>query len=848
MEAVEAEAIEVHGLLQGRARRTSRRRTSSTNSTMMTSRLFRLRNVTRSGRACVESCQSAFDLLGQRGTKPLKKSWSSADYYFIRHAIPVLQRLKSYYIPQIATIQHEGRPVEPPTTLPWYPNEMGWQMSTPKQVVRKYAPFAEFKKYLVAETTVGNISRQEVVSMVPPLVLDVKPGMTVLDLCAAPGSKTAQLIEAVHGGEEARMRKVVKDFRQREGREVSPDGEEIQNEMQEEEQQGDWSDDGRSTGLVLANDSDYRRAHLLIHQAKRLNSPNLVVTNHDASIFPSIKLPPETAPDGKVLKNKYLKFDRILADVPCSGDGTARKNLNVWKDWAPLNGIGLHSMQLRILVRALQMLKAGGKIVYSTCSMNPVENEAVVGAAIETCGGSSKVEILDSSEMLPGLKRRHGLQTWKVMDRSGRIWDRWEAVLKQKEEHGADGLGKLAHTMFPMASNAETLPLERCMRVYPHLQDTGAFFIAVLQKKSEIKATPYAEQKDTSAKEASRTIQAEADLSKKDAVDYQPGAIMAIINEIEAQKPDKSDPSPYVAAADGLVPPPAEPANRDRSATQRQNEAIAPTPPVPGEKRARDEEMGAYQAAKRVRTYNENGDRTQPGDLPTEPGDEDRMVHWPPPPAAQIEEKDVAGPQMNSNGVPKKKEQQFEEPFKYLDPQHSELQGIYKFYGLQDRFPRDRFMVRNAQGTATKTIYYTSTLARNILQENEGSGIKFVHCGIKAFVRQDVPREDVCRWRIQTDGLPLLEPWVSEDRIIRLHSKKTLHKLLLEMFPKVSGDDWKGLGEIGERLREAGLGCHVLRVEKGDGEDSFRHAHSESQTTFRELTVRQRTHGSPPMA
>ena len=766
-------------------------------------------------------CQAVFDSQDPKRVLPVPLGYSSTNNV-TRHAVPVLQRLKSYYVPQIATIEHDGQSVDPPTPLPWYPNEMGWQITTSKSVIRKHLPFAEFKKYLVSETEVGNISRQEVVSMVPPLVMDVKPGMIVLDLCAAPGSKTAQLIEMVHGGEEARMRKVIKEVKQSEGREVSPDSEEIKQEIEEEEQGGDWADDGRTTGLVIANDSDYKRAHLLIHQTKRLNSPNLIVTNHDATLFPSIKLPPETGADGQMIKNKYLKFDRILADVPCSGDGTPRKNPNIWKDWSPVSGVGLHPVQSRILVRALQMLKVGGKVVYSTCSMNPVENEAVVASAIDRCGGSSKVEILDCSSMLPQLKRRPGLKSWKVMDKQGRWWDSWEAVLQQQKEQGIDGLGKLGHTMFPDASDSQSLPLERCMRVYPHLQDTGGFFITVLQKKSEIRARPEGESKpNTSAVEAARTVQAEREVAMRDAVEDNPGSVTAIINEIESSKPTDSNPAPHIAAADSLVPPATEQAQSNPSAAERQNQENLPGAAVSDRKRAIADEGDAYAAAKKARTYNENGDRAQPGDIAAPLGEEDRMVHYPPPPAAQLEERDVTSSRVSTNGAPKKHGQQFEEPFKYLSPQHPELEGIFKFYGLHDRFPRGRFMVRNSQANPTKTIYYTSSLAQNVLQENEGSGIKFVHCGIKAFVRQDVPREDVCKWRIQTESLPLLDPWVTEDRIIRLHSKKTLRALLIEMFPKVTEDTWRSFGDIGERVRDAGLGCHILRVEKSEGEDGF---------------------------
>lgn len=80
--------------------------------------------------------------------------------------------------------------------------------------------------------------------MIPPLFMDVQPEHTVLDLCAAPGSKTAQLLEALHAG---------------------------------------GLPEGTPRGLVLANDADLKRAHLLVHQSNRLPSANVLVTNLDAS-------------------------------------------------------------------------------------------------------------------------------------------------------------------------------------------------------------------------------------------------------------------------------------------------------------------------------------------------------------------------------------------------------------------------------------------------------------------------------------------------------------------------------------------------------------------------------------
>ena len=696
-------------------------------------------------------------------------------------------------------------------------------MTTPKNVVRRFAPFSSFQKFLVSETSVGNISRQEAVSMIPPLLMDVKPGMTVLDLCAAPGSKAAQLIEMVHGGEEARMRKVLRKIKQEDGREASPDGEEIKQEMEEEEKHGDWSDDGRTTGLLIANDVDYKRAHLLIHQMKRLNSPNLTVTNHDATLYPSIKLPSDPAHDGAIAKGRYLKFDRILADVPCSGDGTCRKNVNVWRDWNPGNAMGLFPTQVRILVRALQMLKVGGRVIYSTCSMNPVENEAVVAAAISRCGGSEKVGLVDCSDKLPQLKRSHGLTSWKVMDKQGKMWHSWQEVEDQRAQTGDEGLGKLQEGMFhPLGTSvlAQDVHLERCMRVYSHQQDTGGFFITVIEKHTEIKAKPESE-----------TKKSEPVLE----VAHSHPSVVAVVNEIEAKPTNGTNFIEKIDALDAIAPPSVINGDDDNpSAAARQNMENAPSYPVSRQKRELDQIADAEMSNKRLRFREED-------DGPAPEGTEDRQVHWPPPPGAELEltqhHHDIPSPAQSaapvsarassvgdtpSNLIKRRNNQPFEEPFKYLDPNHDELSTIFAFYHISPRFPRDRFMVRNAAGNPVKTIYYTSTLARDILTENEGKGLKFVHCGVKMFVKQDVQKEGVCKWRIQTDGLPIIEQWVGEDRVVRLKSKQTLRELLVEMFPKVNGAGWKELGEIGERVRDIGMGCCILRVEPSEGNDGFR--------------------------
>ncbi|RAH68620.1 tRNA (cytosine-C5-)-methyltransferase [Aspergillus aculeatinus CBS 121060] len=701
------------------------------------------------------------------------------------HALAVQKKLKDQYVPEITSIKYEGNFVEPPRPVPWYPDELAWSMTTPKQVVRRFAPFASFQKFLVAETEVGNISRQEVVSMIPPLLMDLKPGMTVLDMCAAPGSKSAQLMEMVHTGEEDAMRQVTQQVAEGTAGEepIGPEG---------------LNDDGRTTGLLIANDADYKRAHMLIHQMKRLSSPNLIVTNHDATLFPSIKLPSEPSVNGKPGKARYLKFDRILADVPCTGDGTARKNWGVWKDWNANNALGLHATQVRILVRALQMLKVGGRVVYSTCSMNPIENEAVIASALSRCG-SANVRIVDCSKELPELKRAPGLRNWKVMDREGRFYDSWKEVEERKEKEGISGLGRIAEGMFPPT---EDLPLERCLRIYPHMQDTGGFFIVVLEKLSEIRAKP---------EDSSKVIPK--------------ASVAALAEELDfKQKQGNGQPLEKIDALDDLVAHDKEAdleAQKNATVAEATHQLpySATSEPVPVKRDAEsiEDELPAK------RTKLENGAEVIIGDRP---------IHTPAQPAVtDIETSDATPapaettqastqskpqlPQKRKNGQP------VEEPFKYLDPNHAELDPIYEFYQISKRFPRDRFMVRNAEALPTRTIYYTSALARDILSSNEGAGMKFVHCGVKMFVKQDVQREGVCRWRVQTDGLRMLEPWLGPARAVTLTQKETLRSLLVEMFPKVDQDGWKNLGEIGERVRDIPMGCSILYIRPTPGQEGF---------------------------
>uniref|UniRef100_A0A671L9I8 tRNA (cytosine(34)-C(5))-methyltransferase n=1 Tax=Sinocyclocheilus anshuiensis TaxID=1608454 RepID=A0A671L9I8_9TELE len=314
------------------------------------------------------------------------------------HAKEILHTLKEKYFKEVQDLEVDGQKIEAPQPL-----SCSWS---------------------------GNISRQEAVSMIPPLLLKIEPQHKILDMCAAPGSKTAQLIEMVHSDMDVPF----------------------------------------PEGFVIANDVDNKRCYLLVHQAKRLNSPCIMVVNHDASSIPRLYFDQ----DGK---KDILFYDRILCDVPCSGDGTMRKNIDVWKKWTTSNSLQLHGLQIRIAVRGVEQLAVGGRMVYSTCSLNPIEDEAVIAALLEKSEGA--LELADASPDLPGLKYMPGITSWKVMTKEGQWYSDWSEVPTSRHT-------QIRPTMFPPTDPEKlaNMKLERCMRILPHHQNTGGFFVAVLVKKA----------------------------------------------------------------------------------------------------------------------------------------------------------------------------------------------------------------------------------------------------------------------------------------------------------------------------------------------------------------------------
>ncbi|XP_026989677.1 RNA cytosine C(5)-methyltransferase NSUN2 [Tachysurus fulvidraco] len=346
------------------------------------------------------------------------------------HAKEILHTLKEKYFKEIQDLEIEGQKIEAPQALSWYPDELAWHTNMSRKILRKSPLLEKFHQFLVSETESGNISRQEAVSMIPPLLLKIEPHHKILDMCAAPGSKTAQLIEMLHSDMNVPF----------------------------------------PEGFVIANDVDNKRCYLLVHQAKRLNSPCIMVVNHDASCIPRLQVESNG-------KKDVLFYDRVLCDVPCSGDGTMRKNIDVWKKWTTSNSLQLHGLQLRIAVRGVEQLAVGGRMVYSTCSLNPIEDEAVIASLLEKSEGA--LELADASADLPGLKYMPGITSWKVMTREGQWYNNWSEVPSSRHT-------QIRPSMFPPADpeKLKSMQLERCMRILPHHQNTGGFFVAVLVKKA----------------------------------------------------------------------------------------------------------------------------------------------------------------------------------------------------------------------------------------------------------------------------------------------------------------------------------------------------------------------------
>lgn len=163
---------------------------------------------------------------------------------------------------------------------------------------------------------------QEASAMYPVSVLDPRPGEIILDLCASPGGKSTQILSKMN-----------------------------------------------NDGFLVSNEIVPQRAKNLSQNIERMGYRNCLVTNEEP---------------GDLSKHFQHFFDKILVDAPCSGEGMFRKNPLAIEEWSVENVELCRERQLDILHKATTMLKAGGEIVYSTCTFAHLEDEEVINTFLET--------------------------------------------------------------------------------------------------------------------------------------------------------------------------------------------------------------------------------------------------------------------------------------------------------------------------------------------------------------------------------------------------------------------------------------------------------------------------------
>lgn len=223
------------------------------------------------------------------------------------------------------------------------------------------------------EHALGYYYIQEAASMIPPEVLEPKPGDIVMDMCASPGSKASQTAQKME-----------------------------------------------NKGLLVANDITGERLAALGINLQRMGVSNCIVT----------QVPGE--------KITGLKFDKILLDAPCSGTGTIRKSIKTIKMWNPQMIKHIAGIQRKLLMNAITLVKPGGTLVYSTCSLEPEENEAVIDYALSKGGIKLEEVELQIKKAKP------------VMEFEGKVYDK---------------------------------ELKNCLRIWPQDNDTEGFFVAKIRKE-----------------------------------------------------------------------------------------------------------------------------------------------------------------------------------------------------------------------------------------------------------------------------------------------------------------------------------------------------------------------------
>src|SRR3989338_8784261 len=209
------------------------------------------------------------------------------------------------------------------------------------------------------EHSLGYFYLQEAASMIPPIVLEPKPDDIVLDVAASPGSKTTQIAQYM-----------------------------------------------QNKGILIANDYTYERMKPLSINLQRCGVTNAIIT----------------LMEGQWFKKSGIEFDKVLVDAPCSGTGTIRKSLKTIGIWNPDMVRRLSTTQKQLIETGFNILKENGTLVYSTCSLEPEENEEVVDFLINKYENAKleeiKLNLMRSAPVLEFDKKKYNEKVKNCL----RIW------------------------------------------------------------------------------------------------------------------------------------------------------------------------------------------------------------------------------------------------------------------------------------------------------------------------------------------------------------------------------------------------------------------------------------------
>jgi NOL1/NOP2/sun family putative RNA methylase len=209
------------------------------------------------------------------------------------------------------------------------------------------------------EHMLGYIYVQDAASMIPPVVLEPMPGELVLDMCSAPGSKASQMAAMM-----------------------------------------------QNSGVLIANDLQGSRLKALGINIQRTGVSNALITQMPGHKFRFIK----------------LKFDKVLVDAPCSGTGTIRRSLKILAMWGPSMVKKMASQQKQMIASGFEALNPGGTLVYSTCTMEPEEDEGVVSWLLEHYPDARIEEINLDIKRSPAITEFSGEKYNSEVSKCLRIW------------------------------------------------------------------------------------------------------------------------------------------------------------------------------------------------------------------------------------------------------------------------------------------------------------------------------------------------------------------------------------------------------------------------------------------